>query len=306
MRTNLMSIASVVLTKQDAVIDCEKRAGIRSDAKTSRAHTLQTNRRRAGRRSKGCRLLGPRTSRLRGQGLSDRAQDLCRPEPRAGRIEAHYPRPAWRAHHRAGAQTGGCRHRPHQKGREPSGGTAGARVHRGRSGTALPGDACGGELQRAHCGYLPRVAPQPHPAGTRRNAGRIGWPAGGSGAALRAPRHPPRCEPGTHGAVQDVLVGRRLGAGAGWRQPLPLRAQVQGRHARAVPHAGRVSAAGPGVVLSRCPWPVADARGGGIAVVDADRMPAQRDFDAGGGTTWTEGRQSCACATPRPARAWCR
>ena len=37
-----------------------------------------------------------------------------------------------------------------------------------------------------------------------------------------------------YGAVQDVLVGRGLGAGSGWRQPLPFRAQVQGRHARAI------------------------------------------------------------------------
>ena len=66
----------------------------------------------------------------------------------------------------------------------------------------------------------------------------FGWPAGGGGAALRAPRHPPRGEPCADGAVQDVLVGRGLGAGSGWRQPLPFRAQVQGRHARAVPHTG--------------------------------------------------------------------
>ena len=146
MRTCLMPLASVVLTIPKTAIGSEKRTGTRSDAKTSRAHNLQTNRRRAGRRGKGRRLLGSRTGRLRSPRLSVRAQDLCRAEPRPGRIEAHYPRPAWRAHRRAGAQTGGCRHRPHQKGREPGGGTARARVHRGRSGGAVHGGACGGEL----------------------------------------------------------------------------------------------------------------------------------------------------------------
>ena len=235
---------------------------------------------------------GIANSRLRGPRLSVRAQDLCRAEPRPGRIEAHYPRPAWRAHRRAGAQTGGCRHRPHQEGREPGGGTAGARVHRGRSGTALPGDACGGELQRAHCGDLPRIARQPHPAGTGSDADHFGWPAGGGGAALRASRHPPRGQPGAHGAVQDVLVGRGLGAGSGWRQPLPFRAQVQGRHARAVPHTGRVPAVGPGVVFPRCRWPVIGARGGGIAVVDADRVPAQRDSDPAMGRCGPKGSRA--------------
>ena len=93
-----------------------------------------------------------------------------------GRIEAHDPRPTWRTHRRAGAQTGCCRHRPHQKGREPGGGTAGARVHRGRSGTTLPGDACGGKLQRAHRGDLPRIARQPHPAGAGNDTDRFGRP----------------------------------------------------------------------------------------------------------------------------------
>ena len=58
----------------------------------------------------------------------------------------------------------------------------------------------------------------------------------GGGAALRAPQHPRRSEPCAYGAVQDVLVGRGLGAGSGWRQPLPFRAQVQGRQARAISH----------------------------------------------------------------------
>ena len=46
MRTRLMPIASVVLTIPKTAIDSEKRTGTRSDAKTSRSHNLQTNRRR--------------------------------------------------------------------------------------------------------------------------------------------------------------------------------------------------------------------------------------------------------------------
>ena len=58
MRTNLMPLASVVLTIPKTAIGSEKRTGTRSDAKTSRAHNLQTNRRRAVRRSKGRRPSG--------------------------------------------------------------------------------------------------------------------------------------------------------------------------------------------------------------------------------------------------------
>ena len=103
---------------------------------------------------------------------------------------------------------------------------------------------------------------------------------------------PARGEPCADGAVQDVLVGRGLGAGSGWRQPLPFRAQVQGRHARAVPHTGRVPAVGPGVVFPRCRWPVAGARGGGIAVVVADRVPAQRDSDPAMGRRGPKGSRA--------------
>ena len=46
---------------------------------------------------------------------------------------------------------------------------------------------------------------------------------------------------------------------------------------------------GRALCCSRCPWPVAGARGGGIAVVDADRMPAQRDFDAAVGRRGPKG-----------------
>ena len=67
------------------------------------------------------------------------------------------------------------RHRPHQAGRGSGPSAASARAHRRRSGGALHGGACGGELQCAHRRDLPGIARQPYPAGIGRADDRSGW-----------------------------------------------------------------------------------------------------------------------------------
>ena len=200
-------------------------------------------------------------------------ESLRRPEPGPGRAEARHPGPAWRYLGRTGARQGGWRHRPHQAGRGSGPPAASARAHRGRSGGALHGGACGGELQCAHRRDLPGIARQPYPAGIGRAGDRGGRAGTCRGAALRASRYAPRGEPGADGSHQDVLPGRGVGPGPGGHQPLPLRGQVQGASARAVPDAGRVPAAGPGDGRGARERRDLAAGGGGAASSDADRLP---------------------------------
>ena len=109
-------------------------------------------------------------------------------------------------------------------------------------------------------------------------------------AALRAPRHPARGQPGADGAVQDVLAHRGLGAGPGRTQPLPFRAQVQGGQARAVSQLRGVPAGWPGAAQAGGRGSVGGARRGGAQAADTDRVPAPGDPDPQVGRRRPEGR----------------
>ena len=90
--------------------------------------------------------------------------------------------------------------------------TASARAHCGRSGGALHGGACGGELQCAHRRDLPGIARQPYPAGIGRAGDRSGRAGACRGTALRASRYAPRGEPGAHGFSPRCSPWPRRGA----------------------------------------------------------------------------------------------
>ena len=212
----------------------------------NRSEDLETRRRRALRRRQRSRLLGPGPSRFWSEGLSVGTEGVRRPEPGSEGTQARDAGAAWRGLGRAGEKEGGRSHRPHQAGRGPPSPAARAGADRGRPGGALHGGPRLGELQRPHRGHIPGVARQPYPPGAGNDAGCCGRTFGGVGAALRASPYAPGGEPGSHGAFQDVLARRGLGSGPGGEQSLPLRGQVQGRKARAVPDPGGIPAGGTG------------------------------------------------------------
>ena len=119
MRRSLPSPACGTLTvKRYRVLvkQCEKRAihgqiGISVD--------LQAHGGWALRWGQGYRVLGSRTLRLRGPGLSLRRQGLCRADPRAGKVKTRHPRAARSDLGRSGPPQGGHDHCTHQGGRRP-------------------------------------------------------------------------------------------------------------------------------------------------------------------------------------------
>ena len=93
-------------------------------------------------------------------------------------------------------------------------------------------------------------------------------------------RHTPRAANRALMVLSKMFsLAEAWGLAPGGEQPLPLRGQVQGRKARAVPDPGGVPAGGKGAVQTGGGGRVSCPRGGGAAPVDADGVPSQRDPD---------------------------
>ena len=250
--------------------------------------------------------MGPRAHRLRRPRLPLRRAGLRRADQGTGGHQAHHRRPP-RRHRRGRGPQAGCpssspvcapaRTSAQRPAPKPAGPTLAALARRYlREHVAVrckPSDRSP-VPPRHRAPYRPRPR---HAPGLRHRAARRRRPPA---LASRPPGHG---QPGGGDAVPNDRPGASLGRRRRGGQPLPLRPEIQGGPARALPHRCRVPALRP---VRSTSW-----RGRGASRPMRRPRCACSCSPAAGGTrsspsagrtcTWTPA--SCASPTARPARA---